>query len=89
MILFQIYVISIPIWFLIIYCVVQIFGPDIIDNGWLDGETSYYTGPSYGLPILIASTPIFRLLVVSGLIYMSNITREEYETIKNKKEDDE
>ena len=89
MVLFQIYAISIPIWYFIIYCVVQMFGPKIIDNGWLDGETSYYTGPSYGFPILIASTPIFRLLVVSGLIYMSDITREEYKTIKNKKEDDE
>jgi hypothetical protein len=68
---------------------VQALGPKIIDNGWLDGETSYYVGPRYGLPVLVAATPIFRLLVVSGLIYMSTITREEYEKIKNKKEDDE
>ena len=75
----QFYFSSVFIYMIIINCVAIILKPKLIDNGWID--------PNKHAPFLrrvtnlfvLSAVPVLRLLIISGMLYMTTITKEEFE----------
>lgn len=76
--MFQMYLISIVVWMIVLFLMVQILGPSIIKNGWINSSNSKNTNGSL-MFILVAATPILRLLVGACFVLMASMTPEEYE----------
>lgn len=85
----QFYLVSIPVWCIIIYCTIQLLQYKIIENGWLNGEYGDTTAGSPLKLLMISAIPLLRLLVFSTIIYMSIYTEEYYQETRNKYDKDE
>jgi hypothetical protein len=75
----KIYFGSILIWMIIIFSMIYVCKDSIKAKGWID-ETKKN---KHWLVVLfcISSIPIFRLLVASGLLFMTTTTKEEYQKV--------
>ena len=85
----EIYLLSILIWAIILFCTIIFLGHKIIKNGWLDRVEPSTGNKGWALFFIISAIPIFRLLIASTIVYMSAHTRDEYEDIQNKYDEDE
>lgn len=84
----KIYLSSVVIWMIIIYCAATICGPKIKENGWL--ESTRHTMGKWTALFVLSVIPLLRLLVLSVIFYMSIYTKEQYEKMQDQfKEDDE
>lgn len=83
----EIYLLSIVIWAIIIFCVTKALAFKIAKNGWLDGAQRNSGG--WITMFIVAAIPIFRILVASTIVYMSVYTRQQYEDIKKEYDEDE
>lgn len=83
----KIYISSVVIWMVIIYCAIKIFGSKIKENGWL-GENNTNIVKRITSLFILSAIPILRLLVFAVLIYMSTYTKEQYEKLNNKEDND-
>lgn len=83
----KIYLSSIVIWMIIIYCAVKICGPKIAENGWL--ESSKHTMGKWTALFVLSAIPLLRLIVLSVLFYMAIYTKEQYEKTQKEFKDDD
>lgn len=83
----KIYISSVIIWMIIIYCAAKIFGPQIKNNGWT--TTAKPTMGKWTTLFVVSAIPLLRLLVLSVFVYMALYTKEQYETIKKEREDND
>ena len=67
----KIYLVSIIIYYIVIYATVKITGKRIMENGWLDDmqEENVETLDAW-LPLYVSAIPVIRLLVVIGFYVM-------------------
>ena len=85
----KIYLSSILIWMIILYCTCAIFEKPIKEKGWINAENK---SKDNGLKILfiLSAVPIVRLFVFVMLFVMSTYTKEQFdewcEKVKNKDE---
>ena len=81
------YLASIVIYLMILYGMLYIFADKIKDNHWIDvssNGTGNRTAKNWRVSLVcIAAIPVFRILIVLCLIYMSVHTKEDFEEFKN------
>lgn len=85
----KIYLSSILIWMIIIYCACFIFEKQVRENGWLTTENKSKDGGLKTLFVLSA-IPVVRLFVFIIILVMTTYTKEQfdewYKKVKNKDE---
>lgn len=81
----EVYLSSVIIWMIIIFCICCIFANKIIENGWLDKKNKKYPHWLFSLFVLSA-VPILRLFVAGAIIYMAAVTKEEFDNEYNKEQ---
>ena len=84
----KIYISSVIVWMIIIYCAAKLFGPQIRENGWLNDAKPITMGKWTTL-FVASAIPLVRLLLLSVFVYMALYTKEQYETIKKEREDND
>lgn len=80
------YLISIVIWFIMIYGTAWIFEDKIKENGWLDVPKSKKN--PYLIGILAAATPIVRVVFFISALMMICMTKEKFDELKKDLEDE-
>lgn len=83
----EIYLSSVIIYMIIIYCVTKLSKPYLIANGWHNTNVKKTNSVLCSL-FIIAAVPLIRLFVIGGILYMTTITKEDYERIKKEHEDE-
>ena len=86
--MFKAYLLSLFIWMVIILFTTLITSRKIIQNGWVEGTEPATFSHSVVTLILVAATPILRVIVCAGMFCMAMETKEHFEE-KLKDEDDE
>ena len=86
--MFKAYLLSIFIWMAIILFTTLCMRSKIIQNGWVEGAEPSTFSQGIVTVILVAATPILRVIVCAGMLYMAIETKEHFEE-KLKDEDDE
>ena len=84
----QAYLLSIFIWMATIVLITTCTKDKVLQNGWLDGTEPATFSHGIVTLILVAATPIFRVIICAVMIYMTRITKEQYEE-EHKDEGDE
>lgn len=84
----RIYLVSIIIWMIIIFCTIQLFKFKIVENGWLELKSDQVMNPFMVL-FLTSAVPLVRLLMFVCTIYMAIYTKEQYEELKEDREKDD
>ena len=86
----KIYITSVLIWMIILWSAVALFAPSIQKNGWLDaaGNDNNIVRHPVAYLFVCAAVPFFRLLLLSAMVTMSGMTKESYEKIQHRKEDE-
>ena len=79
-----VYFSSLTIWAIIIGAIVCLARRQLKDNGWADKKRKTYN--LMIMLIFVAAVPILRVLVAAGLLYMTTITKEEYQKEHKKDE---
>jgi hypothetical protein len=72
-----VYFSSLTIWAVIIYAIVCLARQQLKDNGWAEQKQKKYNWMV--VLICVAAVPILRVLVAAGLLFMTTITKEEYQ----------
>ena len=84
----KIYLSSVIIWMVVIYCMTSISKESIVKNGWINTENKQKRNWFVQLFILSA-VPIFRLFIVIAILYMAICTKEQFEQWKKEQNKDE
>lgn len=84
----KIYLSTVLIWMIIFYCLLKMFRSSIKENGWLDDIEPAKTGKLFSL-FAISAIPFLRLLVFIGVIYITSVTKDKHEKMKDKHEEDD
>lgn len=82
--MFEIYLSTIFLWMIIIFCAVNEFYYPIIRNGWMDNE-DYTPRPctmrniitALIVLLLISAIPVIRAVIVTGFYIMSKYTEKQ------------
>ena len=85
--MFELYLLSIAMWMLIIIGVTICTKDKIIANGWLDGVEPMEPVRGLVTMVITCAIPVHRVIVCAGIISMARMTKEEYEEYQD--EDDE
>lgn len=72
----KIYLTSVVIYMIIIYCTCKIFENAIRSNGWISEKKK---GGKLGVLFTLSAVPLLRFIVVVLIVYMASNTKEEYE----------
>lgn len=72
----KIYLTSVIIYMIIIYCTCQIFKDAIRSKGWINEKRN---GSKLGILFTLSAVPVLRFFIILLVIYMSTHTKEEYE----------
>lgn len=80
------YLMSIVIWFIMIYGTAWIFEDKIKENGWLDIPKS--TKNPYLIAILGSAIPIVRVVFFISVIIMIGMTKEKFDDLKKEYENE-
>lgn len=80
------YIGTVLVWMIIIWCLIKISKPKIIENGWLNNVKKLDMTPFAAL-FCMAAIPIFRLLVTAVILYMACVSKETHDN--NMKNNDE
>ena len=83
----KLYLSSVVIFMIIIYCVLQLARTKLIENGWVGSERKRGLTKLWGL-FVSAAVPLLRLVIIGVILYMTTITKADYQTIKEKEKDD-
>ena len=86
--MFKAYLLSIFIWMAIILFTTFCTRSKIIQNGWVEGAEPSTFSQGIVTVILVAATPVFRVILCAGMLYMAIETKDHFEE-KYKDEDDE
>lgn len=73
----KLYLSTVIIWMIIIYCTCSIFGPKVKENGWVN-NTNVKTGKLVTL-FIVSAVPFLRVVSFATIIYMSVCTKEKFE----------
>lgn len=76
------YLISVAIWFAAIIGITGMLISNIISNGWISeseliDEANEYNHKNFLIPLLIASTPVFRLIFIIVVFYLALCKKED------------
>ena len=85
--MFEIYLSTIFLWMIIIFCAVNELYDPIVKNGWMDGDqykmpwehTALDVIKAFIMLVLISSVPLFRALLVIGFYLMSRYTERQFD----------
>lgn len=80
----HIYLITIVVWFIMIFSAIVICAPAIIDNGWLNKNKKHYS-PQQSILVLfcVSAIPIMRFVMLVMVFVMANMTSEEFDKWKD------
>lgn len=84
----KIYLSSVIIWMIVIYCITSISKESIVKNGWMNTENKQKRNWFVQLFILSA-VPIFRLFIVIAILCMAICTKEQCDQWKKEQKKDE
>ena len=80
----QAYLVSICIWMIIIFCAAVLFAETIKQKGWIDsGEHAGFFDMWFKL-FCMSAVPLLRIVFLLTIIFMSAVSKEEYEEMKKK-----
>ena len=82
----KLYLISIVIWFIMIYGTAWIFEDKIKENGWMDAPKSKKN--PYFIALLSAAIPVVRVIFFVSVIIMIGTSREKFDEWKKDLEDE-
>lgn len=76
------YLISVAIWFAAIIGVTGMLISNIISNGWINeseliDKANEYNHKNLLIPLLVAATPIFRLIFIIVVFYLASCKKED------------
>lgn len=84
----KIYLSTVLIWMIVIFCSAKLFASSIKKNGWLDDAQSVTMGKWTTL-FVTSAVPLLRLLVLACIVYMAVSTKEDFEKIQNEHKKDD
>lgn len=73
----EMYLSSVIIWMIIIFCICCIFAHKINENGWLDNANKKHPNRLFAL-FIVSAVPILRLFIAGAIIYMTTVTKKEF-----------
>lgn len=71
------YLSTVVIWMIVIYSISKIFKPQIVENGWVDGNKS--KGNLIVNLFTLAAVPFLRLVGGILIIAMAGVTKQQFE----------
>ena len=71
------YLISVIIWMIIMYCVIKIFGPRVVENKWTENVTP--TMGKFTSLFVMSAVPFFRCLFLFSFLYMASCTKDQFD----------
>lgn len=80
----KVYIVSVVIWMIMIFCTGKLLTPYILKNGWCDNmKTKGKKRKPFTLTFLLAAVPIFRVLIWATFFVMAVFTEEQWNTLIN------
>jgi hypothetical protein len=84
----KIYLSSVIIWMVVIYCMTSISKESIVKNGWINTENKQKRN-WFAQLFILSAVPIFRLFIVIAILCMAICTKEQFEQWKKEQNKDE
>ena len=70
------YLVSIVIWMIVMYCIIKLFGPKIVENKWTHDVTP--TMGKFTSLFVMSAVPLLRCLFLFSHLYMASHKKEEF-----------
>ena len=76
----KVYIVSVVIWMIMIFCTGRLLAPYVLKNGWCDNmKTKGKKRKPFTLTFLLAAVPIFRVLIWAMFFVMAVCTKEQFD----------
>lgn len=83
--MFQVYLITIIVWFIINFSALVVCADSIRYNGWVGSKYDKHFTPRKALLMFICTCaiPVLRVIFLIAIFFMANFTPDEYDIIKD------
>ena len=78
----QVYLSSVAVWMIIIYCLCWLFKNAIKNNGWISQKSDTSKTNKLVVLFVLSAVPIIRFIVCVTIVFMSMYTKEDFEKFK-------
>lgn len=82
----KVYLISVVIWMIIIFCTTYLFAEQIKQKGWIETNKHGSFFKALFNVFCMSVVPLLRLLFLITILLMAGVTKEEFEEMTRKNE---
>ena len=76
------YLSSVVVWMIIIYCECRLFAEAIKNNGWASSKSDVAKTNKLAVLFVLSAVPIIRFIVCVVIVFMFMYTKEDFEKFK-------